>query len=147
MTRLKKNKVKILDDTAECHADQAVCAPPPQLIRTRRRRLCLPLVDETSAPPAPPVGIQRVRHSTTMLKSFSDTVKSFHQAIEKRKASQNENQSFTDSSSSTADKRSSRLSFSAKQTPKAPGKSLRELLAQTSLVDLGKQLTSAQLND
>ena len=94
MTRLKKNKIKITDDIAEYDSDQAICAPPPQLIRTRRRRLCLPMLDETSAPPATPVGIQRVRHKATMLKSFSDTVKSFHQRI-----ARNENQNFTDSSS------------------------------------------------
>ena len=62
----------------EGHANQAVCAPPPQLISTRRKRLCLPQLDETSAPPATPVFIQRVRGSTTMLKNFSDTVKFYH---------------------------------------------------------------------
>ena len=65
----------------EGHANQAMCAPPPQLIKTRRKKLCLPPFDESSAPPATPVFIQRVPENTTVLENFSEMVKS-HQARE-----------------------------------------------------------------
>ena len=141
MTKLKRHKPEIID-MDEGHANQAVCAPPPQLIGNRRRKLCLPTFDETSAPPAAPFAINRVPESTTILKIFSDTFKS-HPGRESVSTAPVE--SAGDVESIGDDDLSEFSDFSATDPPSHP--SLKEMLSQISLVDLGKQLTFAQNND
>ena len=90
-----------------------------------------------------------------MLKNFSDTVKFRHPAGDyggrhsraslfapQERAGDMENSYIED-----ADARSEMTEFSVAGEERASHGSIKEMLAQTSLVDLGKQLTSAQMND
>ena len=54
-----------------------MCAPTPNLIKSkrRRRRLLTNEVDESSAPPATPIVVQKVPGCVTVLEGFSDVLK------------------------------------------------------------------------
>ena len=78
-----------------------------------------------------------------MLKSFSDTVKS-HRVYESRRAP--ESAGDVESTVEDDEDRCEISELFLKEDPPSHG-SLKEMLTEISLVDLGKQLTSAQLND
>ena len=54
-----------------------MCAPTPNLIKSKRTRKRLPVneVDESSAPPATPIVVQKVPGCVTVLEGFSDVLK------------------------------------------------------------------------
>ena len=75
MRRFKRLKSDHFD-TPEGHANLAVCAPSPILIHSKGRRLVQNEDEESSAPPATPLLVQKVPGSSTMLETFSDVLKS-----------------------------------------------------------------------